>query len=183
MAEVLENHAKVKVEVASETKGDRLSLTALADRNAVHSGAAKPVESNTAVKSLPAVDFVISKGQQESVYTTDGDMANRKSTKKVDPSCSNSVGTADGSEVRFDRSGLCKNVGEVKWGKAKDGVMDITVGGKVNVQLDNNWNLVSVRSEGQSVHFQSKTGSETKQTEATAVPAEKRNVRKIDMQK
>lgn len=96
------------------------------------------------------VDFVISRGQEESVFHTDGTVLQRKAEGKIDPNCKNSVKTPDGSEQRFDSMGLCKLKGQVKWGKSsEDGVMDITVGGakKVKIQLDRNWQLLNVRSE------------------------------------
>lgn len=116
------------------------------------------IEPKTGSFQLPKIDFVISHGQEEASYFGDGKVVVQKTDKKVNPECSNGVRSADGSEQRFDNTGLCKVSGDVHWGKSVDGVMQIDIGGNVKIGLDKNWHLVNVQGE----HNSYKVGDEIK---------------------
>lgn len=134
--------AAERVESNVAKKADKLTPLMSAEKVPEMRGSA-----GTAVENLPAVDFIISKGQEETVYNKDGSSFLRKVEGKVDPNCKNGVKAPDGSEQRFDSTGLCKLIGDVKWGRPNaDNSMDITVG-NVKIQLDKNWKLLSVAGE------------------------------------
>lgn len=99
-------------------------------------------------------EFIISQGEQQTVFGKGGSVDTQLNTDKFNPNCKNSVKTPDGSEQRFDSQGLCKVRGNVHWGKSVDGLMEITVGGEgqqVKMYLDNkNWKLASVKGESSS---------------------------------
>lgn len=114
-------------------------------------GAIQDLRSSTQAQDLPPVEFIISRGQKETLYFKDGSTQERTSDQKVDPYCKNSVKTPDGSQQSFDGVGLCKIRGKVNWGKSSpDGVMEITIGDKTKIQLDSRWQLLSVKSENAS---------------------------------
>lgn len=137
-------------EVVRETKGDKLQFDKIATASTTWAQTNKSAESS-AIKELPKVEFTISRGNEETVFTTDGASFRRRYEGKIDPNCKNGVKSGDGNEQRFDKVGLCKvNGPQVKWGKSHDGVMDISLGDKVKIQLDRNWELLSVRSENAS---------------------------------
>ena len=138
-----------------------------------------PASQEKQAAAAPAIEFIIARGQEESVFHADGSVATRKAEGKLDPNCKNSVKSPDGSEQRFDNVGLCKLKGQVKWGKTdSDGVMEINVGnnGSLQMRLDKNWQLLSVKSE--NAQFLKSNQIEAKMPElpkqAPAVPAEER---------
>jgi hypothetical protein len=86
----------------------------------------------SAQANLPKVEFIISRGQEDSIYRADGSVSVEKSIRKIDPNCRNGVRASSDSEQRFDSVGLCKVIGNVRWGKSN---------------ADGNWQLVSVKGE------------------------------------
>lgn len=141
----LENTETIKQE-ADKTVQTKLPVTAFGSQA---SGSPVKTERLSTNQSLPGIEFIISRGKHETAYLNDGSTREEVlSNKKIDPNCKFSVKTPDGSEQRFDRVGLCKVIGQVKWGKSDDnGAMEISVGEKTKLKLDRNWQLLSVKSE------------------------------------